>query len=118
MAASHHSLARKPNASVRRPRTGNSATTLIVSSGPSGSAELSLAARRDPSIDAEIGFVHPKGVWVGNEEVNEMTVFAGKSDMAITLLLYPNNGANYLRLMPDCDEEDTLDRYDQIQRHA
>ena len=25
--------------------------------------ELSLAARRDPSIDAEIGFVHPKGVW-------------------------------------------------------
>ena len=66
----------------------------------------------------EIGFVHPKGVWVGNEEVNEMTVFAGKSDMAITLLLYPNNGANYLRLMPDGDEEDTLDRYDQFQRHA
>ena len=32
--------------------------------------ELSLAARRDPSIDAEIGFVHPKGVWVGNEDVN------------------------------------------------
>jgi hypothetical protein len=47
--------------------------------------ELSLAARRDPSIDAEISFVHPKSVWVGNEEVNEMTVFAGKSDMAITL---------------------------------
>jgi hypothetical protein len=36
--------------------------------------EPSLAARRDPSISAEIGFVHPKGVWVGNEEVNEMTV--------------------------------------------
>jgi hypothetical protein len=80
--------------------------------------ELSLAARRDPSIDAEIGFVHPKGVWVGNEDVNEMTVFAGKSDLAITLLLYPNDGATYLRLMPDCDEEDTLDRYDQFQRHA
>jgi hypothetical protein len=80
--------------------------------------ELSLAARRDPSIDAEIGFVHPKNVWVGNEEVNEMTVFAGKSDMAITLLLYPNDGANYLRLMPDSEEEDTLDRYDQFQRHA
>ena len=80
--------------------------------------ELSLAARRDPSIDAEIGFVHPKGVWVGNEEVNEMTVFAGKSDLAITLLLYPNDGTNYLRLMPDCDEEDTLDRYDRFQRHA
>jgi hypothetical protein len=79
--------------------------------------ELSLAARRDPSIDAEIGFVHPKGVWAGNEDVNEMTVFAGKSDMVITLLLYPND-ANYLRLMPDCDEEDTLDRYDQFQRHA
>ena len=80
--------------------------------------EHSLAARRDPSINAEIGFVHPKGVWVGNEEVNEMTVFAGKSDMAITLLLYPNDGANYLRLVPDSDEEDTLDRYDQFQRHA
>jgi hypothetical protein len=38
-----------------------------------------------------------------------MTVFAGKSDMAITLLLYPNDGANYLRRMPDSDEEDTLD---------
>lgn len=81
-------------------------------------SELSLAARRDPSIDAEIGFVHPKGVWVGNEEVNEMTVFAGKSDMAITLLLYPNDGATYLRRMPDSDEEDALDRYDQFQRHA
>ena len=80
--------------------------------------ELSLAARRDPSIDAEIGFVHPKGVWVGNEEVNETTVFAGKSDMAITLLLYPNDGASYLRLMPDSEEEDTLDTYDQFQRHA
>ena len=57
-------------------------------------------------------------MWVGNEEVNEMTVFAGKSDMAIPLLLYPNNGANYLRLMPDSEEEDTLDTYDQFQRHA
>jgi hypothetical protein len=33
-------------------------------------------------------------------------------------LLYPNDGANYLRLMPDSEEEDTLDRYDQFQRHA
>jgi hypothetical protein len=41
-----------------------------------------------------------------------------QSDMAITLLLYPNDGANYLRLVPDSDEEDTLDRYDQFQRHA
>ena len=61
--------------------------------------ELSLAARRDPSINAEIGFVHPKGVWAGNEEVNETTVFAGKSDLAITLLLYPNDGVNYLGIM-------------------
>jgi hypothetical protein len=57
-------------------------------------------------------------VWVGNEEVNEMTVFAGKSDMAITLLLYPNHGATYLRRMPDSEEEDTLDTYDQFQRHT
>jgi len=42
-----------------------------------------------------------------------MTVFAGKSDMAITLLLYPNDGANYPRLMPDSEEE-----HDQFQRHA
>jgi hypothetical protein len=47
--------------------------------------EPSLAARRDPSISAEIGFVHPKGVWAGNEEVNEMTVFAGKSDGAVAI---------------------------------
>src|ERR1700737_5375187 len=76
--------------------------------------ELSLAARRDPSIDAEIGFVHPKGVWVGNEEVNEMTVFAGKSDMAITLLLYPTDGPTSRRRIPASEKEDTLDRYDQI----
>ena len=56
--------------------------------------------------DAEIGFVHPKGVWVGNEEVNETTVFAGKSDMAITLLLYPNDGATYLRAVNTLTRED------------
>ncbi len=70
------------------------------------------------SIDAEIGFVHPQGVWVGNEEVHEMTVFAGKSDMTITLLLYPNDGAIYVRGIPDSDEEDTPDAYDQFQRHG
>ena len=74
--------------------------------------KLSLAARRDPSIDAEIGFVHPKGVWVGNEEVREMTVFAAKSDMTITLLLYPNDGATYLREMSASDEGDTPDTYE------
>jgi hypothetical protein len=80
--------------------------------------ELSLAARRDPLIDAEIGFVHPKSVWVGNEEVREMTVFAAKSDMTITLLLYPNDGATYLRGMSASDEVDTPDTYDQFQRHG
>jgi hypothetical protein len=80
--------------------------------------ELSLAARRDPSIDAEIGCIHPKSVWIGNEEVHEMTVFAAKRDMTITLLLYPNNGATYLRGIPDSGEEDTPNTYDQFQRHG
>ena len=65
-----------------------------------------------------VGFVHPKGVWVGNEEVREMTVFAAKSDMTITLLLYPNDGATYLRGMSASDEVDTPDTYDQFQRQG
>jgi hypothetical protein len=44
VAASHHSLMRKPNASVRRPRTGNSATTLIGIERTSGSATFAPAA--------------------------------------------------------------------------
>ena len=47
-----------------------------------------------------------------------MTVFAAKSDMTITLLLYPNDGATYLRGMPDSDEEDSPDTYDHFHRHG
>ena len=53
--------------------------------------ELSLAARRDPSIDAEIGFVHPKGVWVGNEE-GERLIWLPAGAIGRRSSLYPNDG--------------------------
>jgi len=50
----------------------------------------SLAARADPLADNETGTIHPRGVWPGDQEVREMTVLAPKSELTITLLLYPN----------------------------
>lgn len=73
--------------------------------------EQSGAARRDPSIDAEIGIIHPKGVWIGNEEVREMTIFADHHDMTITLLLYPNDFLSYARLSPDNAENNVPDAH-------
>jgi hypothetical protein len=52
----------------------------------------SLAALRVDEDVAKVGVMHKKGVWQGTEEVYEMTVFARKSEMTITLLLYPDDG--------------------------
>ena len=58
--------------------------------------ELSLAARRDPSIDAGIGFGSiRRACGSATRDVNEMTVaLPARRDLAITLLLYPNDGAD------------------------
>ena len=75
--------------------------------------ENSLAARQDISIDNTTGVVHAKGVWLGNEEVHEMTVFSPRNEMSISLLLYPN-GAPSRMWGDDFDEPKEWDAYDQL----
>lgn len=72
----------------------------------------SLAAKRDTSIDNKIGITHPPGVWTGDEEVREMTVFTNDySNMTISLLKYPKRARSGFT---DIEEraEDTVDRFE------
>lgn len=73
----------------------------------------SLAALRGDEVTAQVGIMHKKGVWLGNEDVYEMTLFAPKSEMAITLLLYPNEGRSHWR-NSDLDEPEEPDTYDRF----
>ena len=51
----------------------------------------SLAARRDPNFSNLEGVSHAKGVWLGNETVEEMTVISEEYDnLSISLLVYPS----------------------------
>jgi hypothetical protein len=75
--------------------------------------EQSLARRRDPSIDSEVGIIHPKGIWIGNEEVHEMTVFASRTNMTVSLLLYNDTPTSW-RATAEFDEEHELDTYDRL----
>lgn len=59
---------------------------------------------------AKVGVMHKKGVWQGNEDVYEMTVFAPKSEMTISLLLYPHEGPIRWRA-DDLDELEEPDAY-------
>lgn len=50
----------------------------------------SLAAKRDKSFDNYSGVTHPRGVWLGDEEVKEMAIITDEYDsMTISLLIYP-----------------------------
>jgi len=75
----------------------------------------SLAALRVDEGTARAGITHKKGVWKGDEDVFEMTVFAPKNDMTITLLIYPNDAPLRFANRTDADEldlEDTYERFD------
>jgi hypothetical protein len=78
--------------------------------------EQSLAARRDSSIDSQTGVVHPKGIWIGDEEVHEMTIFAPKSNMTITLLLYANSPPVRFQTFLEDDNDDVVEAYDRFAR--
>ncbi|MDP7182812.1 MAG: ImmA/IrrE family metallo-endopeptidase [Alphaproteobacteria bacterium] len=78
--------------------------------------EQSLAARQDMSLDNEAGATHPKGVWLGDEEVREMTVFSPRNEMSISLLIYPNDAPDR-RWNDDLDEPEEWDTYDQFMGH-
>jgi len=52
---------------------------------------LSLAARKNTSLDNAKGVVHPTGIWSADEKVHEMTIFSDPLEMAISLLIFPKN---------------------------
>lgn len=74
--------------------------------------KMSLAARRDPGVDNKSGVKHPPGIWLGEEDVEEMTLVSKEyNNMTISLLKYPKNFAGNF---DDEDEhaEDLLDRFE------
>jgi hypothetical protein len=75
--------------------------------------ERSLAARRETWSDSGAVVVHPAGVWLSDEAVQEMTLYAPRSELTISLLLYPND-APYKRWGDELDEPKDWDTYDQF----
>jgi hypothetical protein len=75
----------------------------------------SLAALRIDEEKAKAGVVHKKGIWRGDEDVHEMTVFAPRYEMTISLLVYPN-GPPLRQSNYDAKEPEELDTYDQFVR--
>ena len=70
----------------------------------------SLAYLKDPSINNKEGIKHPPGVWLGDEEVKEMTIFSDEYDeMSISLLIYPSH-ASFKYYDEDKEAEDSFDR--------
>ncbi len=75
--------------------------------------EQSLAAHPEVLADGVGDTSHPRGVWPGDEEVREMTIFAHRNEMTISLLIYPNYGPAR-RWGDDLDEPEEWDTYDQF----
>ena len=75
--------------------------------------ELSLAAGNGLAIGAYGEAKHPRGVWPGNEDVHEMTIFSQMNEMTITLLVYPNDAPDkrWADELDESPEQDTYDRF-------
>jgi hypothetical protein len=75
--------------------------------------EQSLAGGKGLAIGTYAETKHPRGVWPGNEDVHEMTIFSPTNEMTITLLLYPDDAPNK-RWAHDLDEPEEQDTYDRF----
>ncbi|MEO5336314.1 MAG: hypothetical protein H7841_05400 [Magnetospirillum sp. WYHS-4] len=75
--------------------------------------EASLAAHPERYSDIDADVVHPRGVWPGDEDVREFMIFGNRTEMTISLLLYPND-APARRWGDDLDEPKEWDTYDQF----
>lgn len=75
--------------------------------------EASLAAHPELYSDFDADVVHPRGIWPGDEEVREMMIFGSRTEMTISLLLYPND-APPRRWGNEDDEPREWDTYDQF----
>lgn len=73
---------------------------------------MSLAAKRDGTIDNVIGIKHPKGVWPGNEEVHEMTVLAKVGNVTTSLLIYPDDAP--MKYANNEEEPELMDTFDKF----
>jgi hypothetical protein len=75
--------------------------------------ELSLAGGKGLAIGIFAETKHPRGVWPGDEDVHEMTIFSPANEMTITLLLYPNDAPNkrWANELDEPEEQDTYDRF-------
>lgn len=82
--------------------------------------ELSLAGGKGLAIGTYAETKHPRGVWPGDEDVHEMTIFSPVNEMTITLLLYPNDAPNKRRAneLDEPEEQDTYDRFASDSRGA
>lgn len=79
--------------------------------------KLSLAARQDSLIDNRAGLLHPRGVWMGYEEVQEMTILGKNCEMTISLLIYPDDPPNR-HSQQDDDDDGLMDTYEKFSRSA
>lgn len=68
----------------------------------------SLAARQDTSITAEEGILHPPGIWWEGEEVFESVVYSEYHDMAVSLLIFPNEPAYTPPWLREAEDEPAL----------
>ena len=75
--------------------------------------EQSLAGGKGLAIGTYAETKHPRGVWPGNDDVHEMTIFSPTNEMSITLLLYPDDAPNkrWARDLDEPEEQDTYDRF-------
>ena len=63
-------------------------------------------------IDNRTGTLHSRGVWLGQEEVREMTIFSDHNRMSISLLLYPDDApGKWDRDLEEPPEHDTYDQF-------
>ena len=75
---------------------------------------VSLAAQDVDWDTGRHGHLHPAGVWLGSEPVQEMTVFSPSNDqMTISLLLYPDRAPSRWE-MAELEEEQTVDTFDKF----
>jgi IrrE N-terminal-like domain len=75
--------------------------------------EQSLAAQQGSIVGAFAKINHPHGVWLGDEDVHEMTIFSHSNEITISLLIYPDDAPGK-RWANELDEPKEWDTYDQF----
>lgn len=81
---------------------------------PDGSLASGMVSIADPAIGLQLS----DGVWSAQEAVYESTIFSEHHDMAISLLIYPNEPPRRLERDDEDNEDDSpFDTFDQFMRN-